>query len=250
MLCVESSASRRSLAGIATPAMSASPVVFAPTGTVQTYVVPATGTFVVEAAGAQGGDATALGARVSGMFFLRSGELLKLVVGRRGLAGAVGARGGDSLVWIGADLPQPIRLMLSARGGGGAASTGDRAPDTSSFEPGDPAIDGGTATVLATQWTAGGGSGKGAARIDRCGYNAGSFRKSAPGVQAGNGSISIALVDVGARSDASPVAPTAPGSATAPAEVPSQSLLPKVTPRPSSWSSLLRRRTGSSKDPQ
>lgn len=232
--------------------MSASPVVFAATGTVQTYTVPATGTFVVEAAGAQGSDATALGARVRGMFYLRRGELLKIVVGRRGLAGAVGARGGDSLVWIGADLPQPIKLMLSARGGGGGtAPAGDRATDTSSFEPGDPAIDGGTATVLATQWTAGGGgTGTSAARIDRCGYNAGSFRQSTAGVQSGNGAVSIAWVDIAARPDASPPAAIPPAPAHPPAEAPSQSLLPKVTPRPSSWASLLRRRPGSEADPK
>jgi pyruvate/2-oxoglutarate dehydrogenase complex dihydrolipoamide acyltransferase (E2) component len=231
--------------------MTSSPVVFAVTGTVQTFAVPASGTFVVEAAGAQGGNGAAPGlpgARVSGMFHLRHGEQLKIVVGRRGLSGAVGVRGGDSLVWTGADLPNPIKLLLSARGGaGGSAPGADGAPDTGSCEPGDPAIDRGTATALATQWTAGSAhEGAAAARIDRCGYNAGSFRRSTPGAQLGNGTVTIKIVDLAAPA-APPAAPAAaPAAPPEPAPAPS-AILP-VTPRPSSWASMLRRRPGADKD--
>ena len=53
--------------------MSTTPVVFSATGAIQSYRVPAAGTYVIEAAGAQGGPGENpghRGSRVRGMFSL------------------------------------------------------------------------------------------------------------------------------------------------------------------------------------
>ena len=285
--------------------MSATAVRFSATGTIQTYCVTTAGTYVIEAAGAQGGASAGPGlegARVSGMFHLKRGDLVKIVAGSQGTPAApphrhCGGGGGSSLVWMGSsDLPQPIKLMLSARGGkGGKAAKADDASEASASRGSDghgPAADsdgfnanGGeidqlTVDALATQWTSGTGSAtagaaSGKGRVDRGGYNAGAFRTSTPGVQMGDGYVSITPVSVPASSSSTGKRPTrvsapaandakelasagepagAGGSGSAStsipqalrdddgSEAPSQTVLPQVTPRVRSWEALLRRR--------
>ncbi len=242
------------------PPMSTQPTIFSATGTIQSHLVATAGTYVIEAAGAEGG-AGARGARVSGMFYLKRGDRLKIVAGRRGRAGSppnpVAGRGGDSLVWTGtADLPQPVKLMLSARGGQDETTARvSAAPD----DDGPPAdglkfsgeADQPTADALVTQWTSGTEANQphpsaGKARADRCGYNAGAFRVSKPGFQAGDGYVSITPVIVtaspGAPGDGAAGKQAPAGHAGEAGNPPSQTMLPQVTPRPASWGKILRKR--------
>ncbi|MGO8756187.1 MAG: IPTL-CTERM sorting domain-containing protein [Gallionellaceae bacterium] len=93
------------------------------TGGIQTWTVPATGTYRITAIGAQGaagdasGDVGGRGASITGDFSLTAGQTLKLVVGQQGLGqgSAVSAGGGGgSFVVSAANVP-----MLIAGGGGG-----------------------------------------------------------------------------------------------------------------------------------
>lgn len=128
------------------------PVRFKATGVLQLYIVPETGSYQIAAAGAQGGGPDTApggkGAMVRGVFHLRAGEILHLVVGRQGTPGmnlpAVdtdsefpvpaatnetatalrgGGGGGGTFVWR--DTAQgyrPTRPLLAAGGGGGGGS--------------------------------------------------------------------------------------------------------------------------------
>ncbi|WP_164976201.1 hypothetical protein [Oleiharenicola lentus] len=120
------------------------PVRFEATGHLQIYLVPETATYLLTAAGAEGGGhGVAVGGRgamVRGLFHLRVGEVLHLVVGRQGqpgmsvppLANGVscspaclrgGGGGGGTFVWKGN--PQgarPTWPLLAAGGGGGGGS--------------------------------------------------------------------------------------------------------------------------------
>jgi hypothetical protein len=110
--------------------MSERPLVFSAIGKIQSYVVPTTGCYVIEAAGAQGGHGGGpggKGARLKGTFYLHAGEILQIVVGQQGLAGdtphqpAAGG-GGGSFVWSGVrGMPLPPLPLLAAGGGGGGA---------------------------------------------------------------------------------------------------------------------------------
>ncbi len=216
--------------------MSDTPIRFSATGTNQIYLVKINGTYRIEAAGAQGGagaDPGVKGDRVSGMFYLKRGNLLKIVAGSQGLPsapphGVGGGGGGASLVWTGpTDLPEPIKLMLFARGGRGGAparaqNIGEAAGPEGSKSP-DPAaaadefnslggeMDPLTAETLALQWTQGKGSGpsRTAGPTEHGGYNAGAFRTSTPEFQAGDGYVSITPVSVPAAAG-SPIRAAAP----------------------------------------
>jgi hypothetical protein len=239
--------------------MSHAPVVFSATGTVQSYHVPNAGTYVIEATGAQGGAGDTpggKGSRVRGMFALKAGDVLKIVAGSQGTPAApphhlCGGAGGSSMVWTGSsNLPAPIKLMLSARGGRGGgpsaananAAAGSPASEADGIHVNVGAVDPSTVDALLTQWTGGtgstrpGGSG-GAGRVDHGGYNAGSFRTSTPDVQVGDGHVSIAPVPV-PGAGASEKTPAPAGEPAG--EAPSQTVLPLVTPRLKSWKSLLR----------
>ena len=106
--------------------MSTIPTLFSVTGEVQYHVVPATGCYVIEAAGAQGGAGGGpggKGARIMGTFQLVEGDVLQIVVGQQGKAGtslnqaADGGHGG-AFVWKG-----PGNRLLPCAGGGGGGGT-------------------------------------------------------------------------------------------------------------------------------
>lgn len=128
--------------------MSQSPILFSATGALQTYAVPATGSYVIEAAGAQGGSGGGpggRGARVKGTFYLNRGDILQIVAGLQGTAGTTphqpaGGGGGGSFVWKGAtSRPLPEKPMLAAGGGGG----GDGGEGRAGVDGGDGAAPGG-----------------------------------------------------------------------------------------------------------
>ena len=235
------------------PLMSETPIRFSATGTNQIYLVQISGTYRIEAAGAQGGDGAGpglKGERVSGMFYLKRGNLLKIVAGSQGTPSDPphnfgGGAGGASLVWTGpTELPQPIKLMLFARGGkGGAAAKVQNAGETAGADGNkshDPAADtaelnalGGdmdplTAETLSLQWTRGlglglSGTAGGKGRTEHGGYNAGAFPTSTPEFQAGDGYVSITPIAVPASSGATDHRPT---GASAPTTIDAKELAP------------------------
>lgn len=91
-------------------------------GGIQTWTVPATGTYRITATGAQGAAADVewvggRGARIEGDLNLTAGQTLKLVVGQQGAGQSTasnGGGGGGSFVVTSADVP-----LLVAGGGGG-----------------------------------------------------------------------------------------------------------------------------------
>ena len=226
------------------PLMSETPIRFSATGTNQIYLVQISGTYRIEAAGAQGGDGAGpglKGERVSGMFYLKRGNLLKIVAGSQGTPSDPphnfgGGAGGASLVWTGpTELPQPIKLMLFARGGkGGAAAkvqnagetagadgnkSHDPAADTAEFNALGGEVDPLTAETLSLQWTRGlglglSGTAGGKGRTEHGGYNAGAFPTSTPEFQAGDGYVSITPIAVPASSGTPDNRPTGASAST------------------------------------
>lgn len=170
--------------------MGPSPIVFSATGEIQTFFVPVTGGYLIEACGAQvaASDGTAPRAdRVKGLFYLHRGDVLKIVVGsqepsphqRRHLPGA--AHGG-SIVWRGSgDLPLPAKLMLAASGGSSSpqAQADDEAAPYS--------------------------------------FNAGAFQVNLPGVHGGAGYVSITPVSApAAHCSTDGIAPASRAAVTVP----------------------------------
>ena len=147
-------------------------------GDIQTFEVPATGTYYLEAVGAQGGysghgiNEGGLGAKVAGEFELTEGQTLNILVGAHmtvtpSISTRSGGGGGATAIWIDGE---PTPLLVA--GGGGAAGNrtatvahanitenGNAGYDTGGGDngwssPGDGGIDGGGG---------GGGVGDGAA---------------------------------------------------------------------------------------
>lgn len=95
------------------------------TGGIQSWTVPASGTYTITATGAQGasgdtGFVGGRGAQVSGQFNLTAGQVLQLVVGQQGVgqsSGTNGGGGGGSFV-VSSGTP-----LLVAGGGGGTRTS-------------------------------------------------------------------------------------------------------------------------------
>ena len=102
--------------------------VFAYTGNVQTYTVPAAGSFLISAVGAGGGTGyqttAGEGASESGTIALAQGFVLDIVVGEAGPSGASdefpGAGGGGTFV---ESAPEPTSLALFGAGAAGLAAS-------------------------------------------------------------------------------------------------------------------------------
>jgi hypothetical protein len=98
-------------------------------GGIQTWTVPATGTYRITATGAQGASAQAgqvggRGARIVGEVSLTAGQTLKLAVGQQGSgqsSDSNGGGGGGSFVVSSADVP-----LLIAGGGGGTRTSAEQ----------------------------------------------------------------------------------------------------------------------------
>ncbi len=87
-------------------------------GGIQTWTVPATGNYTIEAAGAQGGPG-GRGAVVRGVFSLTAGQPIKILVGQQGGAGSGDGGGGGSFVTQSNNTP-----IIIAGGGGGRTNYG------------------------------------------------------------------------------------------------------------------------------
>lgn len=102
------------------------PVSFSATGALQLYIVPESGRYVIEAAGAQGGGNPAAqggkGARLRGVFQLRAGDILNLVVGQQGLPGLNLPTADDGYAGFAPPEQAGVAPALS-RGGGGGGGT-------------------------------------------------------------------------------------------------------------------------------
>ena len=129
---------------------------------IQIWTVPVTGTYVIEASGASGGNGTdgtqsyplswtlgGLGAKLIGSFKLSLGSQLKILVGQKGSTSSSfldrpGGGGGGTFVTLSDNTP----LIIAGGGGGGGAARNQ-------FTSGDP----GQATGNGTQCGGKGGNG-------------------------------------------------------------------------------------------
>ena len=93
---------------------------------IQSWVVPADGTYLIEAAGAEGGfgygGSGGSGAYMSGEFNLTQGDVLNIIIGQQGDNAAknqftAGSGGGGSFVWMSTNTTTPL---IAGGGGGGA----------------------------------------------------------------------------------------------------------------------------------
>lgn len=108
---------------------------FTVTGGIQYWVVPATGSYKIEAGGAKGGNGNngtgGAGAKITGTFNLTEGETVRILVGQSGgdhptLAGGpdkTGGGGGGTFV-IRTPYNTNVSILLIAGGGGGSGSSG------------------------------------------------------------------------------------------------------------------------------
>ena len=108
----------------------ASSIPFNYSGGIVTYTIPTTGTYLITAFGASGGNSNSylggLGAELTGDFTLNAGDQLQILVGNVGHSTYDGGfGGGGSFVY-----DSTISELLEAAGGGGGASQGTG--------PGDP----------------------------------------------------------------------------------------------------------------
>ena len=93
---------------------------------IQRWKVPATGTYEIIAAGAQGGTSVTVGgkgAKMIGTFSLTQGEIISILVGQEGGVNSTGCNaggGGGSFVWMTGD----STLLIAAGGGGGGGHGG------------------------------------------------------------------------------------------------------------------------------
>ncbi len=141
-------------------------------GTIQTWTVPATGTYTIETWGAQGGNSGngysgGLGVRMRGDFALTKDQTIKILVGQQGIGGPnsqahfSGGGGGGTFVQN-----QTTSTLLIASGGGGGGYFYSGAPGTG--------IDGTTATSgTAGQGGIAGGSGGAGGTCSNGGCSAG-----------------------------------------------------------------------------
>jgi hypothetical protein len=129
-------------------------------GGIQTWTVPYTGTFTVEAVGAGGGDgpgngghpntAPGQGASVTGDFTLQAGTPLHIVVGQTGALSkqggwqAAGCSGGGGASYVYADANEDAPYLVAA-GGGGQAEDGTGGPGSSTTSTTQATFGSGTA---------------------------------------------------------------------------------------------------------
>jgi hypothetical protein len=113
------SAARTGLTGVGTDAWKNNTEFFNTADGIQIWTVPKSGTYRIEAWGAQGGNAGGLGARMRGDFVLTGGESIRIIVGQQPTIKSAGCNqggGGGTFVWRNASTTLPL---IVAGGGGG-----------------------------------------------------------------------------------------------------------------------------------
>ncbi len=85
---------------------------------IQYWTVPATGSYVITAAGAQGGANGGLGAVETATFSLTQGDVIRILVGQRGAGTFTGSGGGGSFV-VASPYNTNASILVIAGGGGG-----------------------------------------------------------------------------------------------------------------------------------
>ena len=134
---------------------------------IQEWIVPVTGTYSIQALGAEGGNSTwtgtvpgGLGSTMMGEFSLTAGQVISVLVGQEGEDDAIGGGGGGSYVVL---LGSPL---VVAGGGGGASSdqggvasviTGNGTMDSQGLFAGGTAGSGGAACIGSDNNGGGGG---------------------------------------------------------------------------------------------
>lgn len=139
-------------------------------GGIQDWVVPFTGTYRIEAAGARGGNGPGAnnggnGAVIRGDFSLTAGQVLRIVVGQMGITKPTdattnygGGGGGASYVWDNNSTTEP---MIAAGGGGGG-----RESSSSASNLGGPGLTGSSGAGATSSGGSGGTGGNGGAGAD------------------------------------------------------------------------------------
>jgi len=93
---------------------------------IQQWIVPTTGTYRIDALGAQGGSIGAysggLGARIRGDFSLTAGDVLQIIVGQTGIGAGAGSGGGGGSFVIQSPYNTNGSILVIGGGGGGALS--------------------------------------------------------------------------------------------------------------------------------
>ena len=173
---------------VATPPAPVTGATFSEDGTIDTFTVPTSGTYVIDAVGATGGGlgpgyAGGAGAEVEGTFALTAGDVIQVLVGEAGYGGngGAGSGGGGSFVF-----DATTDTLLEAAGGGGGASAGSGGSG-SAGGPGSPGQAGTSGTAGANYVNGAGTSFGGAGGTDGSGGAAGSFIGSTPGSDSGGG---------------------------------------------------------------
>ncbi|MFL2913750.1 MAG: glycine-rich protein, partial [Opitutales bacterium] len=131
---------------------------------IQEWTVPADGNYSLEVWGAQGGRGGVddsiveggLGARVKGIFNLSQNQVLKIIVGQKGLGGGDGVGGGGgggSFIVVGST------PLIVAGGGGGGSYNSTHEPGVDSRIGGEGKAELSTSTAAGTTSNASGGAG-------------------------------------------------------------------------------------------
>ena len=185
---------------------------------IQEWTVPSTGTYRIEAYGAQGGNGSGsstggLGARMRGDFSLTKGEVIKIMVGQlgTGATNVLSAGGGGGTFVIKSPYNNTASILVIAGGGGGEAqnSTGTPAGQTTN----NGAVGGNSGGSAGTGGNAGGsvhfatggascgcGTGGGGGGPQQWGsyafggggsYNSGSNTSNSSGARSGQGQVII-----------------------------------------------------------
>jgi len=147
---------------------SFSPTSTGQTGTIRTWTVPNTGTYTIDAYGAQGGNGMntgGLGARIKGDVYLTAGTQLKILVGQQGLGNTYEAGGGG-----GTFITNSSNTPYIVAGGGGGGSNNSA----------------GVNATTSTSGTLGSGSGSGTAGSSGSG-GSGSYGASGSGLTGDGG---------------------------------------------------------------